>query len=509
MGYLIKHEREYTILKPKAPVLAKDETANPVDVEILKTEVKEFVARKSKYAQNKDAVYMVIWGQCSKPMQDKIKAVKSFNVIDDSKDVLLLLKAIKGISHKYESEKYTPSSILKAKLALLLFRQSHHQSVSEYHTKFKQIHEVLIHYNGRIGDDKALIDVELKRQNIDPEFASITETKIATKAAQERFAAYLFIHNSDNTRFKHLQTNLTNQYALGHDQYPKDLGSAYSALLNYTESSMRRKPTNPNGNRGNDKPEEKKEDEEVNEVAFVHKEMNKADESKTKQVVNQYTKTSTVDKSKGPSSDTNEHVSFLLEAADNPDLDYDYSDFSYVHYEALFTESPSFLHKNIILLDNQSSAHIMYNKEYLKDINQVPPGKEMVCLSNGGSQTSAYKGYSSFIQDKVWYNSEAIANILSMSLLRKNGIKMEYDWEKDTFTIILPSSGRRMMFFSKQLPNSKGCLYIHDTTWTASPLFKPALTKPQEKSSSFTLVPTVADNKKMFHAKDVKKAEAA
>jgi hypothetical protein len=57
-------------------------------------------------------------------------------------------------------------------------------------------------------------------------------------AARDETLAMALIRGADPTRYGTLITELSNQFALGRNDYPADLNSAYSLLVNY------RTPTN-------------------------------------------------------------------------------------------------------------------------------------------------------------------------------------------------------------------------------------------------------------------------
>lgn len=62
------------------------------------------VARKESYLRNKCALYSFIWGQCSENIQAKIKTTGNYKDMVAEDDSLQLLKAIKRISYKFETQ---------------------------------------------------------------------------------------------------------------------------------------------------------------------------------------------------------------------------------------------------------------------------------------------------------------------------------------------------------------------------------------------------------------------
>ena len=72
---------------------------------IYDAEVKAFVARKERYRTNKTSAYSIIYGQCTKAMQAKIKSRSDF----DTKilnNPIELLNAIEEYSFSFQSNRY-------------------------------------------------------------------------------------------------------------------------------------------------------------------------------------------------------------------------------------------------------------------------------------------------------------------------------------------------------------------------------------------------------------------
>lgn len=91
IGSHTKHLKRPTLTKSVAP---KDATGavstDPVDIALIKMEVKTFVARKSTLDQNTSAMYPMVWGQCSRTLQDKLKGSNNFTAMYKQCDVITL-----------------------------------------------------------------------------------------------------------------------------------------------------------------------------------------------------------------------------------------------------------------------------------------------------------------------------------------------------------------------------------------------------------------------------------
>jgi hypothetical protein len=152
------------------------------DEAIWKAEVDVFVKRKEAYRENKCALYSIVWSQCSDAMQAKIKSTNRFSEMHDDNDSLSLLKVIKGVSYKFESQKNIYLALDNAKTAFYSSRQGSDETNANFMTRFKDSIEVNEHYGGCIGDDHALFEEELKLLVQDPTKA----TKPQVAACKER-----------------------------------------------------------------------------------------------------------------------------------------------------------------------------------------------------------------------------------------------------------------------------------------------------------------------------------
>ncbi len=86
--------------------------------------------------------------------------------------------------------------------------------------------------------------------------------------------------------------------------------------------------------------------------------------------------------------------------------------------------------RNHLLLDNQSSVHIMCNPDFVNDIWEL--SQPMILKSNGGSlpikEVANFEGF----KRETWFLRNAMTNTLSFSL-----VKSEYDITNDGDAFII------------------------------------------------------------------------
>ena len=73
------------------------------------------------------------------------------------------------------------------------------------------------------------------------------------KDAHAQFLAYIFIENSNNAKYGSLKTVLLMSFALGHNDYPKDLTQAMKVLEQHKhDNAGKKKKTDFNKNKNNE-----------------------------------------------------------------------------------------------------------------------------------------------------------------------------------------------------------------------------------------------------------------
>ena len=97
----------------------KEDELSFIEKDVLKREVNNYVNRLAKYKDNKNRIYSLILGQCTTGMVAKLKLLKNWEDIKDSKDPVWLLKAIKSIAGGFQDNRYPMASIYDALMSVM------------------------------------------------------------------------------------------------------------------------------------------------------------------------------------------------------------------------------------------------------------------------------------------------------------------------------------------------------------------------------------------------------
>ena len=494
---------------PEDPIAEKDDQGKDKPISesikyIWHSELKDHVTRVRMLRENSASLFSVIWSQCSKPMQSKVKTADTFDVIEKNSDFLGLLMEIKCIAYKFETQGYIYSSLHEAKKAFFKVYQFRHETDSEYLTRFKAIVAVIKHYKGNIGDDLILVQTEIIRSGMTLDehkhISGDSTYDMHIKYARARALALAFIEGADRSRFAQLHIDMINNFNRGQDIYPTSLTQAYNMIVNHVEpikarSSVKAPPAN---NRDS-------ESESEDDIAFVQKGAEHVtcfDCGKKGHFKN------SVDCEKHKNNNSNSGNQMLItsgiesESEESDTLSWcmvnvgfnmtNKSRKSSCHSKQLTRVQKEIkkqgnICKYWILLDSESTIDIIRDENLLRNIRRVEEGQEMRCFTNGGHQDSVLigdlPGY-----DTVWFNPESIANILSLARVsRSRRVTMDTGIE-NCFNVYTRDRTVR-----KFLKSNRG-LYYHDIRWG---------------NSSTVLANTVSENKVLFTPRMINRADKA
>jgi hypothetical protein len=465
----------------KAPVLAKPdkvaEDADEVDKAIWQLELSDFVKRKRVFQSNLAAVRAIILGQCSEAMQDKLKALESFKDKMKQNDCHWLLTKIRSITLQFDERKSGFISLMNAQRSFLNCVQLPGQSIATYRANLRSWAVTISQQGGNIAGNYELIAEKDDKENVRPEALRRT-------MAYDKTFAIALVTGADPSRFNTLIAHLSNQYAMGKDEYPTDEIAAYNLLVHYVAP------------------------ENIRNRAATHAQATPSNLS-----VATATTGGTTAVSAAPSSgitfvqsdepivpDIRGRIFFDIRCRHCSQLGHYREECPLLH--ALDAADPtqtalmmaqahtSTIDPHWILLDSQSTISVFNNPAMLSNIR--PSTHTLRALTNGGHQDSHMVGdFCNF--GEVWFNADSIANILSLADVRKV-CRVTLDTSTEPALCVHRFDGTIMKF----IEHASG-LYVYD----ASNCFT------NDSVTAYTLLSTVADQKKLFSRRQIDAADLA
>ena len=186
-----------------------------------------YCTRTDYLDSNLKTAYAVIWGQCSEAMKAKLTSLDDFKTKSHESDCVWILKEIKGITYRFEGQRYIYLSLDNARTTYYAYNQGAKYSISSYLELFRSLVEVVEHYGGAIGEDPGLLDATTAVS------ADADNATKRLKIARDRSLALAFLKPADRCCVGTLWADLENQFSRGNNQYPTDLTAAYSLLVNF------------------------------------------------------------------------------------------------------------------------------------------------------------------------------------------------------------------------------------------------------------------------------------
>jgi Reverse transcriptase (RNA-dependent DNA polymerase) len=461
------------------PVLAKPPRPLPVppatvaaedDLEIWKEDLRNLSKRKSVLRGNLSAIHAVIWGQCSEAMRVKLRSIDGYEENRKADDCKWFLSNIQAVTMQFDTKHNGYISMLDATAGFVNCRQQRGQSVSAYLEVLKSFSDTIEYHGGTIvlnpdlapthdADGRALS--QLERHNI----------------ARDCTLGAALIRGADKERYGTLIQSLKNRFSSGKDEYPTDETAAYSLLTTY------RTPTNTTPRQARN---HNADDHTVTTQATV----STSDGSGV----------TFAQRGAGvPGTNGVLHENVLCYrcnvtghyACDCPaESASTATGTTLVQHAHVLAHGSSSIDPSWILLDSQSTISVFKNCDMLTNIR--PSDHVLRAVTNGGFQDSRLVGDFPNLGE-VWFNPASIANILSLSHVRRV-CRVTMDTSLDSSLIVHRVDGSQMVF--REHPCG---LFVFD----------PSINDSNAAVSNYTMLSTVRDNKKMFTPRDVVNADAA
>ena len=237
-----------TVVKPE---LTSEATAS--EEAIFKEEIRQYIKDKKSLETTLVSLYNVVWGQCSKLLQNKLKANKNYIKFNDTSDVATLLTEIKTLSNKIEENTSIYDSLHEAKVKFYRYQQADDETLAEHMRNFKDLYHSIEYHGGDVFFDKDMIEFEMQedvKNSVDKATPKEYRMRVMEKAK-----AVAFIKSASRKTYGKLLNSIREQHSFKIDVYPKTLADAYEMLSAHTNhgnsnSNKAKKDNKTNNNAG-------------------------------------------------------------------------------------------------------------------------------------------------------------------------------------------------------------------------------------------------------------------
>jgi hypothetical protein len=393
----------------------------------------------------------------------------------------------------FQTQKYGPQAMHEAKKRFYMLRQDKHTSVQQYYESFINTVEVIEHCGGDIGTDRSLVEEMLggRERSIASEAIMIN----AEQQAKDKYLACAFILGADKTRYGRLLEDLENSYTQGDDKFPKVMTDAYNLLVNWKQNPMNYMRVVDSAQDGamfvTDGAETNDSNTGFPGKCWICKQTGHR-KNECPMRSNEYKPT----ESQQQLGDSTTGTQLLLHSThDGEDGESVYDQYGFMFQlqsvnDFSFQQSGDEDLRRWILLDNQSTVNVFCNPGLVRNVRRAPNPLELKC--NAGvvhvDKIADLPGY----PDPVWFNSNGIANVLSLSRVSKLFPVMYNNTEG---FVIHKADGRKHIF--KESP--RGLFYLDVM----------AKHHVQEPPDGTIMVNTVKDNKAKYSVREVERAKLA
>ena len=230
--------------QPLVDPLFPADDADELELEQWKLQIRHIDERCTVRDEVTQQVFVIIKGQCSPTVVDRIEASHDWNTILQQYDLIALLNLIRQSLYSGATTRNPIHALHDAYNCYQSFCQGTRMSNSDYLREFKAFVTTVQQLSGELGVEASRVREQLSNDEtiMDADNLSEVEQTHACNAACEAFLAVDFLAKSDMKLFGSLLAELENSYTQGVDGYPITLASSFDMVVNYKDPSKYRTP---------------------------------------------------------------------------------------------------------------------------------------------------------------------------------------------------------------------------------------------------------------------------
>jgi hypothetical protein len=221
----------------------------PTQIEVKRYEVlcNRHFAKVEEYEREKTKLFILIMGQCSPTLRDKLESMAEFPKLEEGDNFIRLLQLIHKLVYGTDNGQYQYWKMQVAVSKLAGMKQEPKEPTMRFAERFLNQVEATESLWGPLvptidkmeqltfedveGEDDATKLQRLEQWVRDLQERQTTQME-SDRKARDKFLACLFLACADRERYKDVIDDLGNDFSLGNINYPEDVGAMLSLLTN-------------------------------------------------------------------------------------------------------------------------------------------------------------------------------------------------------------------------------------------------------------------------------------
>ena len=229
MFNLVKYSDETTFTEPEEPKGNAQGMVNQATLEKYKIDYTTYTRESKAYDVNKSKVFVMILGQCTSDVINKLESDVDYKTLETNKDVVGLLEKLKDMTFGTGGKIHPYMARAKTLKRVANFSQGPTEGNTHCVNRLRGQSEVLAETSGFLYPDK-LVPTGSSRN--------------VQEQAQEQLLVMLLLDGADKVRYGALVRDLHNSYIGGIDKYPKTIDETMTMLTHWSDDTVKKKVHN-------------------------------------------------------------------------------------------------------------------------------------------------------------------------------------------------------------------------------------------------------------------------
>ena len=534
IAHLVSTREDPEFEEPVEPT--GDEGKKKLPMKRYERQLEVFFKREEEYERNKKTLFSLLWENVSEETQDLLMSRAGYDKANTEKEPKWMLKNLHSIIEDFDDKKHVILSLDDMLEKIVRIRQGN-LPVKDYIRIFRQEYKTFKEHGGTFLDGEAAEEIVEKRLTEAEEDSLTTKEKEQERerivtALEEEIETFAILKRADKKRFGNLQIKLKNAYLLGRNEYPTTVQELTKVLKNYEQewpvqgerlqrqqqrgtTLLQDGATGPSigylkSTMGTFFPHitctacnikgHYKSHCPVVDCNGNHMDGAGAGTLRDAPVIEEALAAALAASRRGnrrprngntPQGDGGDGAGTGTSEV-SPDGN---------RFPFCFTSNTDSIDPNWLLLDSESNVNLFCNPNLVTDISKVTNGEGLVLSSNGGTQDSEKQA--KFGDLTVWFNTNSLANILSLSIVAEH-FRVTMDTFVDNSFLVHLNDNIKLKFCC----HTNG-LYYCDTRNIFKDDLHTAFSFFQKIYHKTCNLQTVKDNKDKYTQREIRKADEA